>query len=109
MNCTIWHKNSIQVSRSLENGNRFTSTPDVHAIDRIAAASLSEDCPCSVHPVWTLGNGNCMGRSLSMGYRGDNSMHLQIRAWCVIEGILRKEYYVLEEWMNRGASLICPD
>ena len=83
--------------------------PDSDYIDATATASLPADGPQNVHAIWTEGDGNCMCRSLSKGYSGNDSMHLEICARIVIDGILNKEKYTSEEYLSRGSSVIHED
>ena len=62
--------------------------PDVHFIDATATSSLPLDGPQDVHAIWTKGEGNCLTRSLSIAFCGDDSMYLEIRAHIVIEGAI---------------------
>ena len=51
----------------------------------------------------------CLGRSVSKGYCGSESMHMEIRARIVIDGVLHKEHYLSHKSLARGATLIHED
>ena len=78
--------------------------PSVHRIDSVAASMLPSDCPQDVHPARTRGDGNCLPRALSIAYIGDESMHLEIRARIVLEGILNKNKYINEDYLKIGCT-----
>ena len=80
--------------------------PDTDYIDTVATESIPEDAPSNVHAIKILPDGNCLGRSISHGYIGNDSMHLEMRARMVIEGILNKQYYLSHDFLTRGASRI---
>ena len=75
--------------------------PELHYIDATATACLPSDAPQNVHAIWTLGDGNCLGRSVSTGYTGSDQMHLELRARTVIEGAVNKRYYLADEYLNQ--------
>ena len=80
--------------------------PSMHFFDAIAAGNIPSDVPKDLIPIWTLGDGNCMGRAVSIGYIGNYSMHLEIRARTVLEGCLNKKYYLHDNCLHRGASAL---
>ena len=82
---------------------------DLDFIDTNALSLLPEDGPKDLIPVWTLGHGNCLGCSVSTGYIGNDSMHLELLARMVIEGVIKKKHYMSAECLNRGASLVRED
>ena len=79
-------------------------TVDVNFIDAIALNSLPSDGPHNVDPVKTSPDGNCMCRSLSYSYAGNESMHVEI-CLCIVEGSIHKEHYTSHECLSRGATL----
>ena len=52
--------------------------PTVDWIDATASALIPPDTPDSVDAIWTLGDGNCIGRAIGKSFSGDDSMHLEI-------------------------------
>ena len=80
--------------------------PACDAIDTVASSDFPSDGPKNVHPVWTLGDGNCLTRSLGKGFSGSDNMHVEIRARIVVDGIMNKKFYLSPACLNRGASLI---
>ena len=74
-------------------------------IDRVASSTLPEDGPQDVLCIMSTPDGNCLCCSLSYCYSGSESMHLEIRARIVIEGIVNKKYYTSHEVMSRGATI----
>ena len=74
-------------------------------IDAVATATLPIDAPQDVDAIATIGDGNCLCRALSRAYFGDDSMHNEIRARIVIEGIVNKKYYLSDYTMERGATI----
>ena len=78
---------------------------DVDFIDGIAASSLPADGPQNVDLIKTLADGNCMCRSVSQGYIGNDSMHLELRARIVIDGVINKKHYLSHDCLSRGATL----
>ena len=83
--------------------------PDIDFTDTTAYATLPVDGPSDVVPRWTLGDGNCMARSLSTSYTGNDSMHLEIRARIVIDAIINKKYYLDPNHLNVGATYLRDD
>ena len=71
--------------------------------------SLPPDGPQSVFAIVTKGDGNCLCRALSRAYCGNESMHLEIRARIIIEGVQNHHLYVTQEIMERGATNIRQD
>ena len=51
---------------------------DLDFIDTNALSLPPEDGPKDLIPVWNLGDGNCLGHSVSTGYIGNDSMHLEM-------------------------------
>ena len=84
--------------------NDINFKAETYHMDSIANSCILSDAPKNCVPIWTVGDGNCMYRSLSKSYTGDDSMHLEIRARTVIDGIINKELYVTEEGLTRGAN-----
>ena len=82
---------------------------DTDFIDVTATSCLPSDGPKNVHAIWTDGDGNCFGRSLSKGYCGDDSMHIEIHVGTLIGGILNNEHYLSEEHLKIGAMLVQTD
>ena len=80
--------------------------PLVDFIDSTATSCLPSDTPANVHAIWTKGNRNCLGISVSKSFMGEDSMHIEVRARCVLEGIVNKEVYLSEKHFSKGASLI---
>ena len=79
--------------------------PECHYIDATATMSLPSDGPQNVHAIWTKGDGNCLGRTISTAYRGNDEMHIEVRVRIVIEGAVNKDFYLSEDYLNIGASL----
>ena len=75
-------------------------------IDASAVATLPPDAPKNVHPIWTLGDGNCLCRSLSRAFYGTDAHHLEIRVRIIVEGVLNKSSYLDHELLRRGATLV---
>ena len=67
--------------------------------------SLPSDGPVNVLVIWTQGDENCIPRSLSTSYAGDDSMHIEICARIVIEAVLRKNDYLTDSCLSRGSSI----
>ena len=82
----------------------FNSTTD--SIDKIALALIPDDVPGDLVPIWTTGDGNCLGHALSKGFSGTDEMHVEIRARILLNGILNKDEYISARCLNRGAALI---
>ena len=75
-------------------------------IDAIATESLPSDAPERVDAIHTIGDGNCLCRSLSRLYCGSDEMHIELRARIVIEGIVNKDLYLSPHALENGASHI---
>ena len=74
----------------------------VDFIDAVALESIPQDGRKNVLAVKTSPDGNCMCRSLSYAYSGDENMHLELLARIIIEGVLRKNHYMCDEGLRRG-------
>ena len=90
--------------RHQEKGVRFRN--DVDFIDAVAQSSLPDELKSSYDAVWVLGDGNCLPRSLSHAYIGDDHMHIELRARIALEGIVNKERYLNPNVMNRGSTIV---
>ena len=75
-------------------------------IDVIATKSIPTDFSEDVNAIWTKGDGNCLTRSLSRAYIGDDSMHLEIRARIAIEAIVNSDKYLSDNFLLRGATFV---
>ena len=76
--------------------------------DIVAESTIPTDFKEDVDAVWILGDGNCLPRALSHAYIGDDTMHKEIRARIVVEGIRNQKKYCSEETLMRGSFYI-PD
>ena len=101
------YRTALEISKTLKplrpKNTKVTFRPGVDTIDAIALLSIPLDCPQNLCPVATLGNDNCMSRSVSHSYSGSDNMHLEMRARLIIEGLVHKEYYISQEWLAKGA------
>ena len=75
-------------------------------IDHVAQSEIPIDGPIMLKAVWTEGDGNCLCRALSKAFFNDDSMHLEIHARIVIEGVLNMDKYLTDDCLERGASYI---
>ena len=80
--------------------------PEIHHIDVNATESLPLDAPKNVYPIWTLPDGDCLCRALSVAYCGDESMNVEMHARVIIEGIVHKDEYCNHnvDLLQRGAT-----
>ena len=76
------------------------------SIDTVAQAEIPPDGPRGLNAVMTVGDGNCMPRSVSRSYFNDDSFHLELRARFVVEGVLNKELYLKDDILERGATYL---
>ena len=65
---------------------------------------LPADGPRNVDAIKTGTDGNCLCHALSQSHSRDKSMHLELRAHIVIEGVIRKKFYLSDESLSRGAT-----
>ena len=104
-----FERTAIEISRTLKlirpcNRNVHFHH-DVDVIDSVATSSLPSDGPQNVHAIKTKGDGNCVCRSVSHSYSGNDSMHLELRTRIVIDGILQKHQYMSHSCLSRSATL----
>ena len=76
----------------------------VDVIDPIAERSIPQDSPKNLCPIQIASDGNCLCRSISHSYSGEDTMHLELRARIILDGILRKKYYMSNECLSRGTT-----
>ena len=65
--------------------------------DGVAREHLPKDAPSGV-PVLAYGDGNCLFRSMSIFFRGDEGDHHELRLRTAIELILNASHYVTHCW-----------
>ena len=80
--------------------------PEIDYIDAIATKTIPRDGPQNVDAIRISADGNCFCRSISHSWIGNESMHLQMRAMIVIEGILNKNLYLDHDFLKRGATYL---
>ena len=78
----------------------------VDRIDRVAQGEIPKDGPTMLTAVFTEGDGNCFTRSSSRGYFNTDAKHLELRARIVVEGVLNKDLYLNNNYLERGATYI---
>ena len=79
--------------------------PQVDSIDTVTYDSIPEDGPKDLIPIKVLPDGNCLSRSLSHGYIGNDSMHLEIRTRIAVESIVNKRHYITHACLRRGSTM----
>ena len=79
---------------------------DSDTIDRVAQSEIPLDGPTMLVAIRTLGDGNCLCRALSRAFFNDDSLHIELRARMVVEGVLNKDKYTSDNCLERGASYI---
>ena len=75
-------------------------------IEKVAFHHLSEDCPKNDVPIVTTGNSNSLPRALSLALFGVENYHKEIHLRIVMEGITKREYYIDNDYLSNGATLI---
>ena len=107
------HKVAIDLSAKMPDLRPFTGEipfkVESEYIDAAATESLPADGPKHVYAVKTTGDGNCLCRALSRAFYGDESMHAELRARIVVEGIINMKKYLDQHHMEKGASLVRED
>ena len=98
-----WYRAGL---RPLKPRVMVTFRPGVDAVNSVAQKEIPHDGPVNLRAFLTTGDGNCLGRSLGKGYFSDDTKHIEVRARIVIEGIIRKKHYLLDQCLERGASVI---
>ena len=78
----------------------------VDILDMVAQAEIPKDGPVMLKAIWTDGDGNCLCRAIAKAFFNDDSRHIEIRAYIVIEGVLNMEKYLTEECLECGASVL---
>ena len=74
--------------------------PACHDIDTVAVSTIPSNGPKNVHPVSTLGDSNCLPQSLGKGFSGSDTMHVEIRARIVVDGIISRKSYLSPACLN---------
>ena len=80
--------------------------PAADSIDTVAQHKIPSDGPRHLTAVATKGDGNCLCRAVCKGYFNDDSKHVELRVRIVMEGVLNKEKYLSDEFLQRGATCI---
>ena len=74
-----------------------------HSVDQVAVMALPSDSPRDCIPIWTMGDGDCLTRSLSMACFGDDSRNVELRARIVVEGVYNRPHYLDNEYLAIGS------
>ena len=77
-----------------------------HTVDHIALLSLPFDSPCNSVPIWTVGDGNCLTRRLSIACFGDDSRNVELRARIVVEGVFNRHRYLDNDYLTLGSKCL---
>ena len=56
--------------------------------------------------MFTIGDGNCFGCSISKSFWNHDGKHIELHARIVMEGIINIEYYLHDDFLQRGATWI---
>ena len=80
--------------------------PGTDIRDNVAQQEIPADGPRQLNAVHTYGDGNCLTRSLGRGYFNKDSYHIEIRARIIIEGVINMRYYLMDEYLQQGATFI---
>ena len=75
-----------------------------HTVDYEAANIYPLDAPSNLITVRVLGDGNCLFRSFSVLMFGNETHHIEMRAWASVELICNIEYYLNEEHVFHSNS-----
>ena len=78
----------------------------VHQNDTVTQSEIPMDGPVSRIAVQTIGDGNCLVRSLGIGYFNDDSTHIELRVRIVIEGVIHMDSYLSHACLERGATYL---
>ena len=102
------HSTAIELQKTLKplrprkKGIHFRC--EVDYIDSVAAESIPEDAPNNVDAIMILPDGNCFSRSISHVWAGNDSMHIEMCACIVLEGITNKNSYTSHQCLARGCN-----
>ena len=80
--------------------------PGVDEIDTVAQSEIPPDGLMCRKAVKTVGDGNCLPRSLGKGAFNDPSMHVELRVRMVIEVVIHIEKYLSHQCLECGATYI---
>ena len=75
-----------------------------HSVDEVAKMTLPLDCPCNCIPIWMVGDGDCLTRSLSIACFGDDTRNVELRARIVVEGVYNRPCYLDNEYLTLGSK-----
>ena len=75
-----------------------------HTVDDVAVMSLPCDCPHNCVPIWTVGDGDCLTRVLSVACFGDDKRNVELRVRIVVEGVYNKPRYLDNNYLSLGSN-----
>ena len=81
-------------------------SPETDTIDKVAQSEIPLDGPVRRVAVFTVGDGNCLTRSVGKSFFNDPSKHLELHARIVIEAVTNMEQYLSHQCLERGATYI---
>ena len=100
---------AIEISKTLKplqprkKNVRFRCNVDF--IDAASTEAIPDDGPQDVHAIKIPGDRNCLCRSVSYSYSGDNSMHIEMRLRIIVEGVIHKDKYMSNTYLVKGLSI----
>ena len=77
-----------------------------HTVDDVAVMSLPCDCPRNCVPIWTVGDGDCLTRALSVACFGDDKRNVELRVRIVVEGVYNKPRYLDNDYLSLGSNFL---
>ena len=73
-----------------------------HRIDTVAQQSMHTDAPPNHVPVFTVGDGDCFPRSLSIATFGDDSRTYEMRVKIILFSVLHKDKLLSHDYLSQG-------
>ena len=80
--------------------------PQSDHLDHVAQSEIPLDEPTNLRAVATIGDRNCMFPALSKSYYNDDSYHIELRVRLVLEGVIIRDKYLSDDYLERGASVV---
>ena len=73
-------------------------------VDAISVGLYPHDAPPGCTPISVYGDGNCLTRTLSVIAYGNERKHEEIRARLCVEGVVNKQYYLDNDYLNLNGT-----